>query len=152
MLIVWIVLALTACVLSGVGTALFMRARFQRERLVAEIEDPRDSHIRELLAAVKVARESTARATARQDESSEELTQAHDRIRVLEKTAANALNDVTTLQGRMESLLGERNQLEEALAGMRRENEGLRNRAQELEVELSMGGSPDLLDPGLQAS
>lgn len=152
MLIVWILLAVAACAASGFCAARYTRARTERERLIAEIEDPRDSQIRELLIAAKVSRQNALRAKAGESSNSEELVQAHDRIRTLEKTAASANADVETMQGRLEDLLGERNELEEQLAELRRDKERLRNRAQELEMELSMGKAGDLLDPVLQAN
>lgn len=152
MSIVWILLALAVCAASSFIAARYTRVRLERERLIAEIEDPRDSQIRELLIAAKVARENALRAKADESSSSEELVQARDRIRTLEKTATNANTDLETMQGRLEELLGERNQLEEQLAGLRRDKERLHNRAQELEMELSMGKAGDLLDPVLQAS
>ena len=76
----------------------------------------------------------------------------HHQIRTLEKAAANGNTEVETMQGRLEELLGERNQLEEELAALRRDKERLHNRAQELEMELSMGRAGDLLDPALQAN
>jgi chromosome segregation ATPase len=152
MSIVWILLAVAACAASSFCAARYARASMERERLIAEIEDPRDSQLRELLIAAKVARENALRAKAGESSSSEELVQARDRIRTLEKTAATANDQVETMQGRLEDLLGERNELEEQLAKLRRDKERLLNRAQELEMELSMGKAGDLLDPAIQAS
>ncbi|UCG73185.1 MAG: hypothetical protein JSV45_02040 [Chromatiales bacterium] len=145
-------MALATCAGSSFIAARYTRARVERERLTAEIEDPRDSQIRELLIAAKVARENALRAKADESSSSEELVQVRDRIRTLEKTAADANADLETMQVRLEELLGERNQLEEQLADLGRDKERLRNRAQELEMELSMGKAGDLLDPVLQAN
>ena len=152
MLIVWILVAVAACVVSGIGAAGYMHGRLQRQRLLAEIEDPRDTQIRELLVAVKVARENETRASSGREDHLDELSQARDRIKTLEKLSAGAAGEAETMQGRLESLLGERNQLEENLAGMRRDNERLHNRVQELEMELSVGRTGDLLAPELQAS
>jgi chromosome segregation ATPase len=152
MSIVWILVAVAACILSGVGTAGFMRARMKRERLIGEIEDPRDTQIRELLVAVKVARENEARARAGEKDNADELAQAQDRVRELEKLRASDERGLEAMQGRIEGLLGERNQLEENLAGTRSENERLHSRVEELEMERSMGRAADMLDPELQAS
>ncbi len=152
MSIVWILLAVAACAVTGFCASRYARARAERERLIAEIEDPRDSQIRELLIAAKVARENAQRAKTSESTNSEELVRARDRIRTLEKAAANGNTEVETMQGRLEELLGERNQLEEELAALRRDKERLHNRAQELEMELSMGRAGDLLDPALQAN
>ncbi len=152
MLIVWFLLAVAACAASGFCAARYTRARVERERLIAEIEDPRDMQIRELLVAAKLARENALRAKSDESSSSEELVQARDRIRTLDKTVTSAHREVEAVQGRLEDLLSERNQLEEELAGLRRDKEQLRNRAQELEMELSMGKAGDLLDPAMQAN
>ena len=152
MSIVWLLLAIAACVVCSCGSTRLTRARLERERLVAAIEDPRDSQIRELLIAAKVARANAARAKADESSSGTELAQARDRIRSLEQHAARTSGEVEAMQERLETLLGERNQLEEQLADLRRDREQLRNRAQELEMELSMGQAGDLLDPVLQAN
>jgi len=148
----WFLLAVTACAASGFCAARYTRARMIRERLMAEIEDPRDMQIRELLVAAKLARENALRAKADESSSSEELVQARDRIKTLDKTVTSAQREVETMQGRLEELLGERNQLEEQLAELRRDKERLGNRTQELEMELSMGKAGELLDPALQAN
>lgn len=152
MLIMWFLLAVTACAASGFCAARYARARMIRERLMAEIEDPRDMQIRELLVAAKLARENALRAKADESSSSEELVQARDRIKTLDTTVTSAQREVETMQGRLEELLGERNQLEEQLAELRRDKERLGNRTQELEMELSMGKAGELLDPALQAN
>lgn len=150
MSIVWLLVLLAACVLSGFGAAAYTRARLAHARLIAEIEDPRDTQIRELLVALKLARENSARAKVGERDAAEELSQARDRIRNQEKTLADAHKEVAIMRDNEESLIGERNRVEEELAAVRRENERLGDRIEALEVELSMAKAADLLDPGAQ--
>jgi chromosome segregation ATPase len=151
MSILGLLLAIAACVGCAFAGARWMRWRLEHEQIVAASEDPRDTQIRELLVASKMARENAARVKAAESSTTEELAVAHDRVRTLEKEVESATADLARMQCRLEELLGERNQLEEELARVRQERELLRARTQELELELNIDRRQDLLDPALQS-
>jgi len=149
---VWFLFALAAC--AGAAFAGMRYARWQaaRERVIAEYEDPRDTQIRELLAEGKVLSKKLAAAQTAAEKAAEELALSTTRAQDLESAMSRAEKEFKTSQGMLHDHLGQRTDMETQLDQLRRENDGLKARAQELEMELRLGSEPDLLDPSAQVN
>ncbi|MGI9330692.1 MAG: hypothetical protein ACR2QB_08220 [Gammaproteobacteria bacterium] len=152
MSIVWFLIALAACAGAAFAGMRYTRWKVARERVIAEYEDPRDTQIRELLAEGKVLRKKLAAAQADAEKAGEELTLTTNRANDLEAAMARAQKEFKTSQGMLHDNLGQRTDMESQLDQMRRENDGLKARVQELEMELRLGSGPDLLDPSAQVN
>ena len=142
---------LLAIPLSASAGACFMRWRIARRQVIAESEDMRDTHIRELLAEVKVTAKESARMRAVAEASRVECESAQSQV----KDLSTQLDTLRQQAERAESLLrneiGEKSELRENLHKLLREKDRLATRAQELELELRMSADgSDLLDPALQ--
>ena len=146
MAILWSMLALVF----GLGAgALGMRWHVERTREIAEQEDTRDTQIRELLAALKVAREDLAKTREQAASATVTADQTHQRIEELEQQLAEAHRLHEDTRELLNEEIAEKTTLQEELIQIRRECEALRTRVQELELEAQASEAGDLLDPML---
>jgi len=152
MSIVWFLFALAACAAAAFAGIRYTRWQVARERVIAEYEDPRDTQIRELLAEGKVLRKKLAGTQAAAEKAGEELALTATRAKDLQTAMDRARKEFKTSQGMLHDHLGERTDMESQLDQLRRENDGLKARVQELEMELRLGNEPDLLDPSAQVN
>lgn len=147
MAILWSFVAL----LAGLGAgALSMRWHVQRTREIAEQEDSRDTQIRELLAALKIARADLARAREEAAATSAGADETSRRLAELDEAVARSHTEHNETRELLDREIVEKSRLQEELHQLRRECEALKTRAQELELELQAAGSAELLDPALQ--
>lgn len=145
MSILYSILALFACAISGVVGAFSMRFVIERNREIAEQEDPRDTKIRDLQAKVKLAGNTLVQDRAKAESATEHVRLAHNRILELldeNKSLKSSLQNQEAVQGTDSE---ERELLRDKLSVATRQLDTLRQRNQELEVELSVAREPDML-------
>ena len=146
MAILWSMLALVF----GLGAgALGMRWHVERTREIAAQEDTRDTQIRELLAALKLARGDLAKTREQAASATVTADQTHQRIEELEQQLAEAHQLHENTRELLNEEIAEKTVLQEELIQLRRECEALRTRVQELELEAQASEAGDLLDPML---
>jgi len=150
MSILFFLLTFIACCATGAGGAWGMRWYIERSRQIAEHEDPRDTEIRELLAQIKVARNSVLReqqvakqATEHQDLAHERITELVRRVAVSSQHGEATEVDLAQANSNKDLL---RNKL--SVASQQLDTLKQRNQELELELELSMSGDADMLDTG----
>ena len=78
MSILFFIVAFIACCATGAAGAWVMRRHINRDQNVAESEDPRDTKIRDLLAQMKVARDTVEREKSAAKNATEHLELAHN--------------------------------------------------------------------------
>jgi len=138
-------LVLLACAACGMGGAFAMRFNIERKREIAEREDPRDTKIRDLQAKVRLAGNDMAKYRSEAKSATEHVQFAHGRIvELLDKVKGleNSLQNQQAVQGVDHD---EKELLRDKLSVATRQLETLRQRNQELEVELSIVHEPDML-------
>lgn len=141
------VLAFIACIATGVAGAFGMRWHIQRKRVLNRHEDPRDTQIRDLLAAMKIAKEDVVKARTKEMEFKEHVDMAHMRINELQERLDAANNKYYTCNENLNKEHAEKEGLEDKLKATAQQLENFKQRVQELEMEMSVGGSGDMLDP-----
>lgn len=145
MTILAFILTLFACAVSVLAGAYGMRFVIERNREIAEQEDPRDTQIRNLQAQIRLAASDQTRDRATAVSATEHVELAHDRIIKLLNEARELKVDsqhhaaVTNDDDDEKELL--RNKLSAANAQL----DTLRRRNQELELENSLAGEADML-------
>lgn len=152
MSILWILSCLAfgaTGVLAGVAGA---RWQAHRRRQVAESEDTRDTQIRELLAALKLARSDVQRAREAGEAAAEAGAAANASSATLESELAETRAQLQNTQQLLQGEIDRRTSQQEELLRLSRTNENLKQRIQELELELHVSHSADMLDPELQVS
>ncbi len=147
MSILSVIITLLACVISGAAGAFATRFVIERNREIAEREDPRDTQIRDLQAKVKLARTDVKRDRRQSAEAVEHLQLAHDRIRELLDRLASLQNAVDQQKDLRRNDVEQMEILRDKLSVANRQLDTLKQRHQELEVELSVARDPDLLAP-----
>ncbi|HHQ13440.1 MAG TPA: hypothetical protein ENK16_00275 [Chromatiales bacterium] len=141
---------LVACALSaGIG-ALVMRGMIRRRQEIADREDSRDTQIRELLAALKVARTDAKRAREQAAETTSVMAQSKTEFETTRQALEAAQQQHEETRQLLQSEIDQKSALRDQLEAMRRECETFKSRAQELELELSVSQTKDLLDPKKQ--
>jgi len=145
MSITYIFLALFACVISGLAGAFSARFNIERKREISEQEDPRDTKIRDLQAKIKLIDDDMKRDRANAISATEHVKLAHDRIiELLDET-----NQLKCSLENQESLKDNNNDeielLRDKLSVANQQLNTLRQRNQELEVEISVVNEPDML-------
>ena len=140
------ILSLATCVATATVGAYLMRWRMQRVNNVPDREDPRDTQIRNLLGEVQMARNDMSRNQKGATDAAEHVQLAHERIEQL--VARN-----TQLTQQLEATAGERSGthdeielLKDNLSAVNRQIETLKQRNQELEVELRAANDADMLE------
>ncbi len=149
---VWSLLGILAGLAVAAVGAFAMRWSVERNRVIAEREDPRDTQLRELLTEIKLRRADSARAQQAVEDANSDAAGVRQALKEAESRAENLQADLDKRIGLMEKESGERLAASEALERLRRDNEALKARVHELEMELSMGHSKDMLDPSIQAT
>jgi len=145
MSILYFILALFACAVSGIGGAFWVRFVSERNREIAEQEDPRDTKIRDLQAKIKLVSDDMAHDRTKAVSATEHVRLAHDRITELlneTKDLKRSLQSREALQGNDSD---EKELLRDKLSVANKQLDTLRRRNQELEVELSVTSEPDML-------
>ncbi len=123
-----------------------MRAYLRRSKPVSDAEDPRDTQIRELQAALKVAQGDVANHTQTISKSEMNMANSLGEIRVLkDKIDGYEQKTASAMEG-MEREIVEKNHAREELAQARAEIETLTSRLQEMELEHSISDSGAMLD------
>jgi chromosome segregation ATPase len=151
MSILFVLLALSGCMMSAFGGAWFTRWRMQRAETIAESEDIRDTQIRELLAEVKVRSKDAKRAEAEAREVGERIAALEAEVEDLRGRLDAAHETADNSENMLRDEVDEKTQLRDELIKLRREKDHLETRAQELELELRMASDgAQLLDPTLQ--
>ena len=127
-----------------------MRWYIERSRQIAENEDPRDTKIRDLLAQMKVARISVLREQKNAQDAAEHLNLAHDRITDVTRRVAGLSEQATVAEANLAQTNSEHDLLKDRLSVARQQLDTLKQRNQELELELEVSASnkSDILDAG----
>ncbi len=145
MVILYFILALFACVLSAAIGAFGMRFVIERNREIAEREDPRDTQIRDLQSKIRLGANEQKQNRMTAASATEHVQFAHDRIAGLLGEVQHLKNTLQT----QEDLRGEHDEekdlLRDKLSAATRQVDTFRQRIQELEVELSIMHEPDML-------
>lgn len=141
------VLAFVACLVTGVAGAVGMRWHMQRLRTATRNEDPRDTQIRDLLAGMKIAKEDVVKARTKELEFKEHVDMAHMRIKELQERLDAANNKYYTCNENLNKEHAEKEVLEDKLKATMQQLETSQQRVQEMEMEMSVEGSGDMLDP-----
>lgn len=147
MTILYYVIAFIACLASGAAGAWGMRLYDERKRIIAEREDPRDTQIRDLQASMKIAKEDVVKARTKELEANEHLDIAHKRIEELLERSASANEKFVTCEQTLKQEIAEKELIESKLKATDQQLESVKQRAQEMEMELSVNRSGDMLDP-----
>jgi len=145
MAILYFILALFACIASGVGGAYAMRFVTERNREIAEQEDPRDTKIRDLQAKVRLTDKDMVQNRAKSESATEHLKLAHDRINELLDEIQDLKNSLQNQESVQDTDSEEKDLLRNKLSVATKQLETLRQNNQELEVQLSVIHEPDLL-------
>lgn len=140
-------IALLACVVTSVAGATAMRWYLERRRVAAEREDPRDTQIRDLQASMKIAKEDVVKARTRELDFKEHLDIAHARINELVERLEAVGQKYESANASLTKEHAEKEQLEGRLKETTRELENLRQQVQEMEIEMSVSSSDDMLEP-----
>lgn len=139
-------LALIACALSAFGGVFYQRFVHERNREIAEREDPRDTQIRDLQAKIKLINDDMRRDRQAAAEAEDHVRLAHERIVELVEQR-NTLNRSLESQASLQDDKKEEIELlTDKLSLAHKQLDTLRQRNQELEVELSVVNEPNMLD------
>jgi predicted flap endonuclease-1-like 5' DNA nuclease len=148
MSILFFVVAFIACCATGAAGAWVMRRHINRDQSVAESEDPRDTKIRDLLAQMKVARDTVEREKSAAKNATEHLELAHERIVELTGKLRSLDDKCVTTQSSLNEAGNEVELLRNQMSVASSQLDSLRQRNQELELELSVSGEREMLDAG----
>ncbi len=141
MSILWFMLTALLCGAAFAGGGFGMRWYTERNREIAEREDPRDTQIRDLQTSLKVARDDAMRSKAAAQADREHLDLAHERISELLEQVDGARQQYDTCKEILKREIGNKNQIRAELESQRQEFKSLADRAQEMELELSVAHS-----------
>jgi len=145
MTILYFILTLFACAISALAGAFGTRFVIERNREIAEREDPRDTQIRGLQAQIKLAANERTQNSLAAASATEHVQLAHDRI---DKLLAE-IESLKSSSQNQESLLSsdndEKELLRNKLSAADAQLDTLKQRNQELEIELSVAVEPDML-------
>ena len=145
MSILYFILTLFFCAISVLAGAYGMRFVSERNREIAEYEDPRDTRIRDLQAQIKMAADDRAKSRATAGSATEHVQFAHDRIIELLDEMKELKKDSQSQTGQLNDDDEEKELLRNKLSAATTQLDTLRLRNQELEVELSVVEKPDML-------
>jgi predicted flap endonuclease-1-like 5' DNA nuclease len=146
MSILWFILTLLLCGVSVAGGGFGMRWYLERNREIAEREDPRDTEIRELQTSLKVARADATRSRTAAQADRDHLDLAHDRITELLEQLGGARQQYDTCKEVLKREIGRKNDLRAELEATRQELKTLAERAQEMDLELSVAHSINTIE------
>lgn len=142
-----ILLAVGACIAAGVAGAFCMRFYIERTRIIAEREDPRDTKIRDLQATVKLARKDLSLTRSVEKEATEHIKLAHDRINELLEQRSMLREKFSSCETLLKNEIGEKELMHEKLSVANTQLETMKERNQELELQLRAADESDMLDP-----
>lgn len=149
MSISYIVSALIACGFTFVVGAFGMRVYFVRNREIADREDPRDTQIRELQATLQVTRKDSGERKTTAEGASKHVEFAHDRINELLQSGKETTEKLGSCKELLRTKITEREQLHDKFIATEREVNTLKDRLEDVELELSMtNDSGSMLDSG----
>ena len=149
MSISYIVSALIACGFTCVVGAFGMRVYFVRNREIADREDPRDTQIRDLQATLQVTRKDAVERKTTSEDASKHLEFAHDRINELLQSGKETIEKLESCKELLRTKITEREQLHDKFVAAEREVNTLKDRLEDVELELSMTNeSGNMLDSG----
>lgn len=146
MSILFYVLAFLACVITAAGGAWLMRWHIQRNTSAVVQEDPRDTEIRNLMAQVRLAKTDKERSKKGSQEAEEQLKQAHERIDELAARCARLSDRADSTETDLKEVHSNKDLLREKLSVASQQLDSLKQRNQELEVELSVTRKADMLE------
>lgn len=107
----------------------------------ARAEDPRDQEIREMGAALSIARKELARLTAEQQKLCSEATELRDKLDHSGEAMANAQEKYNATKQHLEKESAAHADLNELVAQLRRELEQAQARTTELEVQARLAAN-----------
>ena len=148
----FVILALGACIATGIAGAFGMRFYIARNRMIAEREDPRDTKIRDLQASIKLANKDLALKRTSTDESTEHLKLAHTRIDELLHRINKHKEKVATCQTLLETESAAKELLQDKLSVAKTQLEALKEQNQELSLQLTASDEGDMLSPSIHES
>ncbi len=147
MSILFYVLAFLACVATAAAGAWGMRWHIEKTREVPNQEDPRDSQIRDLLAQVRMAKNDMVRSRTIAEDAEEHLKLAHERIDELLARSAKLSERAQSAEADLKSVHSAMDLLRDKLSVATQQLDTLKQRNQELELELSVAQDADMLEP-----
>ena len=145
MSILYFLLAAVACVVSGFVGAFVARFRIECQREIAEQEDPRDTKIRDLQARVKLIGNDMRRNRENAAAATEHVELAHERIIELLAQIEKLKHSLESQEALQDNNTDELDLLRDKLSLANKQLDTLRQRNQELEVELSVVNEPEML-------
>lgn len=150
MSILFYVLAFLACIATAAAGAWAMRWLMERNREVPDHEDPRDVQIRDLLAQTTMAKNEMARKQKLAGDAEEHLQLAHERIDELLARIAKLSSRAESAEADIGAANGDMELLRDKLSVANQQLDSLKQRNQELEIELSVTQDADMLESDQQ--
>jgi len=141
------IVSFAACVATATVGACLMRWRMRRVNDVSDREDPRDTQIRNLLGEVQMAKNDMARNQKGAQDAAEHVQLAHARIEQLVARIAKLTRQLEETDSEHSGTRDEIDLLGDNLSAVNRQLETLKQRNQELEVELHANQDVDMLEP-----
>ena len=148
----FVMLSLIACGATAAIGAFGMRFYIERNRIIAEREDPRDTKIRELQAAVKLARKDLVLTRNSMTETTDHLKLAHERIDELIEQRDFSREKFNSCEALLKKEIGDRELLQEKLSVAKTQVENLKERNQELELQIRHSNEGEMLSPSFHES
>jgi chromosome segregation ATPase len=142
-----VISAFAACIATGTVGAFGMRFYTERNRVLAEREDPRDTKIRDLQATVKLAHKDLTLKRTSADENGEHLKLAHTRIDELLDRISKLKEKYACCVTLLEKEIGQKDVLQDQLSVAKTQLKTLKERNQEMELQISASDEPDMLMP-----
>jgi len=146
MSILFYILAFLACIATAAGGAWGMRRFMERARVVPDREDPRDTKIRGLLAQSRMAKNDMQKNREIATAAQEHVKLAHERIEELAVRVTKATNRAESAEADLSEARTDKDLLRDKLSVASQQLDSLKQRNQELEVELSVTQDGDMLD------
>jgi len=143
----FVILAPAAFIVTGVAGAFGMRLYMERNRVIAEREDPRDTKIRDLQATIKLTRKDLTLKRTNGEETAEHLKLAHTRIDELLDRISKLKDKYASCVALLEKEIGAKDVLQDKLSVAKTQLETLKECNQELELQLRASDEPDMLNP-----
>jgi len=142
----FVILTPAAFIATGVAGAFGMRLFMERNRVIAEREDPRDTKIRDLQATVKLTQKDLTLKRSSAGEKTEHLKFAHTRIDELLDRISKLKDKYASCVILLEQEIGAKDVLQDQLSVAKTQLETLKERNQELELQLRAAEEPDMLN------
>jgi len=141
------IVSLAACITTATVGACVMRWRMQRVNVVPDREDPRDTQIRNLLGEVQMAKNDMTRNQKGAQDAVEHLQFAHERIEQLVARIAKLTLQLEETGHEHSGTRDEIERLNDNLSAVNKQLETLKQRNQELELEMHAAQDVDMLEP-----